>query len=91
MSETVDLLNFLLVIAIECSLRQFRKMDRYYNHCYEKITEAIKLKCGYDFDYIIEYVWCEKTFGNYNYKLVIFVTEIIFLELVVCHLCTVSI
>ena len=32
-------------------------MGRYCNHYYEKVTEAIKLKCGYDFDYIIKYVW----------------------------------
>ena len=30
-------------------------MDQYYNHYYEKFTDAIKLKCGYDFDYIIKY------------------------------------
>ena len=48
MSETVDFKNLLLVIAIECNLRQFCKMGRYYNHSYEKFTEAIKLKCGYD-------------------------------------------
>ena len=54
MSETIDFKNILLVIAIECNLRQFRKMGRYYNHYYEKFTEAIKLKCGYDFDYIIK-------------------------------------
>ena len=48
MSETVDFLNLLLLIAIECNLRQFRKMDRYYNHYYEKFTDAIKLKRGYD-------------------------------------------
>ena len=35
-------------------------MGRYYNHYYGKFTEAIKLKCGYDFDYIIKNVWCEK-------------------------------
>ena len=43
MSEIVDFKNLLLVIAIECNLRQFRKMDRYYDHYYEKFTEAIKL------------------------------------------------
>ena len=56
MSETVDFQNLLLVIAIKCNLRQFRKLGRYYNHYYEKFTKAIKLKCGYDFDYIIKYV-----------------------------------
>ena len=56
MSETVDLKKLLLVIVIACNLRQFRKMDRY-NLYYEKFTLAIKLKCGYDFDYIIKYVW----------------------------------
>ena len=29
----------------------FFKLGRYYNHYYEKFTEAIKLKCGYDLDY----------------------------------------
>ena len=46
-------------------------MGRYCYHYYEKVTEAIKLKCGYDFDYIIKYVWHDKKFGNCNYKLVI--------------------
>ena len=53
MSETVDFLSLLLVIAIKCNLRQFRKICQYYNHYYEKFPEAIKLKCGYDLDYII--------------------------------------
>ena len=35
-------------------------MSQYYNHYYEKFTEAIKLKYGYDFDYIIKYDWCKK-------------------------------
>ena len=52
-------MNLLLVIAVECNLGQFRKMSRYCNHYYEKVTEAIKLKCGYAFDYIIKYVWRE--------------------------------
>ena len=56
MSETVNFKNLLLVIAIECNSRQFPKMGRYCNQYYEKVTEAIKLKCGYDFDYIIKYV-----------------------------------
>ena len=56
MSETVDFQNLLLIIAIECNLRQLRKMGRYYNHYYEKFTDAIKLKCGYDVDYIIKYI-----------------------------------
>ena len=60
MSETVDFLNLLLVIAIECNLRQLRKMGKYYNHFCEKFTDAIKLKCRYDFDYIIKYIYCEK-------------------------------
>ena len=59
MSETVDFLNLLLVIAIKCNLRQFRKIGQYYNHYYEKFPEAIKLKCGYDLDYIIKYVSCK--------------------------------
>ena len=37
-------MNLLLVIAVECNLGQFRKMSRYCNHYYEKVTEAIKLK-----------------------------------------------
>ena len=60
MSETVDFLNLLLVIAIKCNLRQFRKMGRYCSDYYEKFSEAIKLKCGYDLDYIIKYVSCKK-------------------------------
>ena len=68
MSETVDFLNLLLVIAIKCNLRQFRKIGQYYNHYYEKFPEAIKLKCGYDLDYIIKYVSCKKM-SNCNYKL----------------------
>ena len=64
MSETVDFLNLLLVIAIKCNLRQFCKMGRYCNDYYEK--------CGYDLDYIIKYVLCKKM-SHCNYKLVIFV------------------
>ena len=60
MSETVDFFSLLLVIAIKCNLRQFCKIDQYYNHYYEKFPEAIKLKCGYDLDYIIKYVSCKK-------------------------------
>ena len=60
MSETVDFLNLLLVIAIKCNLRQFRKMSRYCNEYYEKFPEAIELKCEYDLDYIIKYVSCKK-------------------------------
>ena len=60
MSETVDFSNLLLVIAIKCNLRHFRKIGQYYNHYYEKFTEAIKLKCGHDLDYIIKYVSCKK-------------------------------
>ena len=41
-------------------------MGRYCNHYYEKVTEAIQLKFGYDFDYIIKYVWREKNFGNWH-------------------------
>ena len=54
MSETVDFLNLLLVIAIKCNLRQFRKMGRYCNDYYEKFPEAIKLKCGHGLDYIMK-------------------------------------
>ena len=71
MSETVNFLNLLLVIAIKCNLRQFCKIGQYYNNCYEKFLEAIKLKCGYDLDYIIKYVSCKKM-SNCNYKLVLF-------------------
>ena len=35
-------------------------MVRYCNDYYEKFPEAIKLKCGYDLDYIIKYVSCKK-------------------------------
>ena len=35
-------------------------MDRHFNHYYEKFTETIRLKCGYDLDYIIKYVSCKK-------------------------------
>ena len=72
MSETVNFLTLLLVIAIKCNLRQFRQMGRYYNHYYEKFTEAIKLKYGYDLDYII-IMFRVKRMSNCNYKLVIFV------------------
>ena len=73
MSETVDFLNLLWVIAFKCNLRQFRKIGQYYNHYYEKFPEAIKLKCGYDLDYLIKYVSCKKM-SNCNYKLVLFAT-----------------
>ena len=91
MSEIVDFLNLLLVIAIKCNLRQFRKMSRYCNDYYEKFPEAIKLKCEYDLDYIVKYVSCKK-----NQQLQLQVSNIChvnnnFLELVVCHLCKVSI
>ena len=35
-------------------------MGRYCNDYYEKFPEAIKLKCGYDLDYIIKYVSCKQ-------------------------------
>ena len=60
MPETVDLKKLLLVIAIKCNLSQFRKIGRYCNDYSEKFPEAIKLKCGYDLDYIIKYVSCKK-------------------------------
>ena len=60
MSETVDFSNLLLVIAIKCNLRPFCKMGPYCNDYYEKFPEAIKLKCGYDLDYIIKYVSSKK-------------------------------
>ena len=28
---------------------------------YEKFTEAIKLKCGYDLEHIVKYVLCKKS------------------------------
>ena len=34
--------------------------DRYCDHYYKIFTKAIKLKYGYDLEYIIKYVWCEK-------------------------------
>ena len=34
----------------------FKPMGRYCNDHYDKFPEAIKLKCGYDLDYIIKYV-----------------------------------
>ena len=46
-------------------------MGRYCNDYYEKFPDAIKLKCGYDLDYIMKYVSCKKKI-NCNYKLVIF-------------------
>ena len=46
--------------CIKCNLKQFSNLGRYYNHYYEKFTDAIKLKCGYDLDYIIKYVLREK-------------------------------
>ena len=58
---------------MKCNLRQFCKMGPYYNDYYEKFPEAIKLKCGYDLDYIIKYVSCKKKMSNCIYKLVIFV------------------
>ena len=41
-------------------LKTILQKGRYYNQYYEKFTEATKLKCGYDFYYIIKYVWCKK-------------------------------
>ena len=76
MSETGDVLNLLLVIAIKCNLRKFRKIGQYYNHYYEKFPEAIKLKCGYDLDYIIKYVSCKKM-SNCNDKLVLFTIKVL--------------
>ena len=35
-------------------------MGRYCNDYYEKFPEAIKLKCGYDLEYIIKYASCKK-------------------------------
>ena len=37
------------------------KFGRYYNHYYEKFTEAIKLKCGYDYNKVCLNVLREKT------------------------------
>ena len=69
MSETVDFKNLLLVIAIKCNIRQFRKMGRYCNDYYEKFSEAIKLKYRYDLDYIIKYVSCNKKIKNEQLRL----------------------
>ena len=41
-------------------LKTISKTGQYHNHCYEKFRQAIKLKCGYDLDYIIKYVSCKK-------------------------------
>ena len=49
-------LKFTIEMAIKCNLKQFRKMGRYCNDYYDKFPEAIKLKCGYDLNYIIKYV-----------------------------------
>ena len=51
-------LKFILVITIKCNLKQFRKMGRYCNDYCDKFPEAVKLKCGYDLDYVIKYVQC---------------------------------
>ena len=40
-------------------LKTILQMGRYCNDYYEKFPEAIKLKCGYDLDYIIIYVSCK--------------------------------
>ena len=64
-------------------------MGRYFNDYYEKFTEAIKLKCGYDLDYIIKYVLCKK-----NEPLQLQISNICHVNKIfrlVCHLCTVSI
>ena len=65
-------------------------MGRYCNDYYEKFPEAIKLKYGYDLDYIIKYVLCKK-----NEPLQLQISNICHVNkifrLVVCHLCTVSI
>ena len=81
MSETVDFKILPLVIAIKCNLRQFRKMGRYCNDYYEKFPQAIKLKCGYDLDYIIKYVSCQKK-SNCNYKLKLHTLIVLLLMLV---------
>ena len=41
-------------------LKTISQIGQYHNHYYEKFPEAIKLKCGYDLDYIIKYVSCKK-------------------------------
>ena len=48
-------------------------MGRYCNDYYDKFPEAIKLKCGYDLDYIIKVCLVFNKIRNCNYKLVIFV------------------
>ena len=60
-------------------------MGRYCNDYYEKFPEAIKLKCGYDLDYIIKYVLCQK-----NEPLQLQISNICHVNkifrLVVCHI-----
>ena len=41
-------------------IKTISQNGRYCNDYYEKFPEAIKLKCGYDLDYIIKYVSCKK-------------------------------
>ena len=71
-------------------LKTISQNGRYCNDYYEKFPEAIKLKCGYDLDYIIKYVLCKK-----NEPLQLQISNICHVNkifrLVVCHLCTVSI
>ena len=50
-------------------LQTIRKMGRYCNDYYEKFPEAIKLKCGYDLDYIRKYVSCKKDFTSLDQPL----------------------
>ena len=65
-------------------------MGRYCNDYYEKFPKAIKLKCGYDLDYIIKYVSCKKNRDlQLQYSNICDVNKIF--KLVICHLCTVSI
>ena len=65
-------------------------MGRYCNDCYEKFPEAIKLKCGYDLDYITKHVYCFK-----NWQLQLQVSNICHINNMsrnrCFHLCTVSI
>ena len=60
-------------------LKTILQMARYYNHYYEKITEAIKLKCGFDFDYIIKYIWqswqLQLKVSNIDHVINIFITR----------------
>ena len=67
-------------------------MGQYYNHYYEKFTEVIKLKCGYDLDYIIKYVSCKNEQLQLQVSNICHVNNIFSNSLFVTYVhCTVSI